>query len=121
MRSALIACLALLTLTACQSIDAPSTSTALHPVTVSRVYAVAQQGIVRLAWAVSGDDGRQFELLRQNRLEPWKHFATLTVVDGQITYEDAGVVPGQSYRYRLKILGLPRDQFLDEVEVEVPR
>jgi len=42
-------------------------------------------------------------------------------VAGLIEIDDTGVVPGQSYRYRIKVLGSPRDQYLNEVEVEVPR
>ena len=121
MRSALFATFVLLALGACQPVQAPTQSTALQPLTVSRVSSVGQRDRVRIIWSVTGDDGRQFELLRQNRAEPWKHFATVVPVDGLITLDDTGVVPGQSYCYGLKILGAPTDRFLDEVEVEVPR
>ena len=121
MRSKLSAGLVLIVLSACQSRDMPTRSTALEPLIVTRVSSVANRDRVLLVWSVSGVDGRQFEVMRQNRVEPWKHFSMVVPVDGVITVEDGGVVPGQSYRYRLRIFGSPRDQFLDEVEVEVPR
>jgi len=120
MRSALFATFILLALPACKSVDAPKQSTALQPLIVSRVSSYADQDGVTLVWSVSGADGRQFEVMRQNRAEPWKHFATLVPAAGLITYHDGGVVRGQIYRYRLRILGSPRDRFLDEVQVEVP-
>ena len=72
-----------------------------------------------LLLAVLAQDAHQ--PLRQNRLEPWKHFWTAVPVAGLIEIDDTGVVPGQSYRYRIRVLGSPRDQYLNEVEVEVPR
>jgi len=121
MRSRLFASLALLALSACQSRDMPTLSTALEPLTVTRVSSVANKDRVQLVWSVSGVDGRLFEVLRQNRVEPWKHFANFAPVDGLISVEDTGVVAGLSYRYRLRIRGSPADSYLDEVEVEVPR
>ena len=121
MRSKLFASVVLIALSACQSRDMPTQSTALDPLQVTRVSSVANRDRVLLVWSVSGVDGRQFEVMRQNRVEPWKHFSMVAPVDGLITVDDTGVVPGQSYRYRLRIFGAPRDQFLDEVEVEVPR
>src|SRR5262245_65714142 len=108
MRSALFATLILIALPACKSVDAPNQSTALQPLIVSRVSSHVDGDGVTLAWSVSGADGRQFEVMRQNRNEPWKHFATLVPVAGMINYHDSGVVPGQIYRYRLRVLGSPR-------------
>jgi len=111
----------LLLLAACAPIDEPTQSTALPPLNVTLVTNVAKRDRVQIVWSVQNDAGRQFEILRQNRLEPWKHFWTAVPVAGLIEIDDTGVVPGQSYRYRIKVLGSPRDQYLSEVEVEVPR
>ncbi|HXS81635.1 MAG TPA: hypothetical protein VN896_02870 [Methylomirabilota bacterium] len=120
MRSALFATLMLLALPACRAVNSPKESTALQPLSVSLVSMYVDVDGVNLVWSVKGADGRQFEIMRQNRSEPWKHFATRVPVNDMIAYQDAGVVPGQTYRYRLRILGSARDKFLNEVEVQVP-
>ena len=119
MRSALL--VPVLVLAACQPIEQPTQSTALPPLSVALVTNVARRDRVQIVWSVQNEAGRQFEILRQNRLEPWKHFWTAVPVNGLIEIDDTGVVPGQTYRYRIKVLGTPRDQYLNEVEVEVPR
>ena len=120
MRSALFATFILLALPACKPMTEPTQSTALLPLSVSLVSKSVDKDGVSLVWSVKGADGRQFEIMRQNRAEPWKHFATRVPVDDMIAYQDSGVVPGQTYRYRLRILGSARDKFLNEVEVQVP-
>ena len=119
MRSALLLLL-LLAPVGCKSVDQPTRSTALPPLSVTLVSRVAQRDMVQLVYSVVNGEGRQFEFLRQNRLEPWKHWATVVPVSGMVTLNDTGVVPGQTYRYRIKVLGSARDKFLDEVEVQVP-
>jgi hypothetical protein len=120
MRSALLLLLPF-ALVACQPVDPmPTQSTALPPLSVTLISKEVDRDRVLLAWVVENDDGRLFEFLRQNRAEPWKHFSTAAPVDGRISVNDDGVVPGQTYRYRVKVLGTPRDRFLDEVEVVVP-
>jgi hypothetical protein len=119
MRTALLLLL-LPALVGCEAVDQPTQSTALPALSVTRVSIVAQSGLVQLVYSVVNGDGRQFEFLRQNRAEPWKHWATAAPVAGMVTLDDTGVVPGQTYRYRFKVLGTPRDKFLDEVEVVVP-
>ena len=113
--------LLLLLLTACAPINEPVPSTALPALNVTLLTNVAKRDRVQIVWSVQGDAGRQFEIMRQNRLEPWKHFWTAVPVAGLIEVDDTGVVPGQTYRYRIRVLGSPRDQYLNEVEVEVPR
>ena len=121
MRSAFLATFVLLTLPACQAVeDLPTPSTALPRPTVSLTSTVVQRDLVRLTWSVINGEGRRFEILRQNRSEPWKHFSTIEPVEGVIRIEDAGVVPGQRYFYRLRLFGTNDATFLDEVEVAVP-
>jgi hypothetical protein len=118
MRSALFL---LLALTACAPEQLPTESTALPPLNVTLVSQMVRRDRVQLTWSVQGDGGRQFEILRQNDFAPWKHYATVVPVAGLITVDDTSIVAGVVYRYRITILGSPRDRFLDEVEVEVPR
>src|SRR5262245_40068106 len=121
MRSTLLVCIALmLVLPGCQPAEGPSELTGLGPPTVTLVSSLVGRDVVRLVWSVSNPAGRRFEFLRQNRQEPWKHFATVDPIAGKLTLEDRGVVPGQSYHYRLRIFGTRGDDFLDEIEVEVP-
>src|SRR5262249_37315037 len=112
---------ALLAPTACQPVrELPTSSTAFPQPTVSLVSQAVERERVRLIWSVRGGDGRSFEILRRNRAEPWKHFATVLPTDRQIGIEDTGVVPGQHYTYRLRLLGTTDGTFLDEVQVAVP-
>src|SRR5262245_40571680 len=121
MRTAFLAILILLALPACQPVEElPTQSTGLPQPTVSLVSSVVRRDLVRLVWSVSGGEGRMFEVQRQNRAEPWKHFATVVPSNGQVRIEDTGVVPGQRYVYRLRLFGTVGDRFLDEIEVAVP-
>src|SRR5262249_48641786 len=108
MRSAL-AILGLLALAACQPIEQPTQSTALPPLIVSRITNIVDRDRVLLVWSVQNADERRFEILRKNRDEPWKHFVTVVPVDQSIQFEDTGVIPGQRYLYRLRLLGAPGD------------
>jgi|KBSSwiStaDraftv2_1062776.scaffolds.fasta_scaffold287149_3 hypothetical protein len=120
MRSAFFATFILLALPACSPVTEPTRSTALQALSVSLVSKSVDQDGVSLVWSVKGADGRQFEVMRQNRTEPWKHWANVVPAGERITFQDTGVVPGQTYHYRLRILGSARDKFLDEVQVDVP-
>lgn len=120
MRCTLSAILALLALPACSSQESLPTSTALPRPVVTLVTNLVLRDHVLLVWSVRDGESYRFEILRQNLSNPWKHLATAVVLDGKITVEDAGVVPGQTYRYRLRIIGAPIDSFLDETEVEIP-
>lgn len=121
MRSAFLATFLLLALPACQALeDLPTQSTALPRPTVSLTSTLVQRDLVRLIWSVRDGEGRRFEILRQNRAEPWKHFATLEPLEGMIRIDDTGVVPGQRYVYRLRLFGTTDGTFLDEVQVAVP-
>jgi len=120
MRIPLLAILALLALPACGSQETLPTSTALPRPVVSLVANEVLRDHVLLVWSVRDGESYRFEITRQNRSEPWKHLAAAVVVDGEIRIEDAGVVPGQRYRYRLRIIGAPADSFLSETEVEIP-
>jgi len=121
MRSAFLTTVFALLLAGCEPLDTlPTQSTALPVPSVSLVSRLVQRDLVRIVWSVEGGDGRRFEIQRQNRQEPWKHFATVTPTAGRITLEDAGVVPGQGYVYRLRLYGTTGDAFLDEVRVAVP-
>jgi hypothetical protein len=99
---------------------APDAPTSLPAPDVSRIETVVRRDQVRLAWEVVHGEGRRFEVLRQNKLEPWKHFATLVVANGRLGIVDDGVVPGQRYTYRLRLYGLATDVVLDEITVNVP-
>jgi len=121
MRSAFLATFVLLALPACQALeDLPTQSTALPRPTASLTSMQVQRDLVRLTWSVSNGEGRRFEIQRQNRAEPWKHFATVEPLEGMIGMDDTGVVPGQRYVYRLRLFGTTDGTFLDEVEVSVP-
>jgi len=121
MRFALLATVVLLALSACQPHEGmPTQSTALPQPTVSLVATLVRRDLVRLVWSVRDGEGRRFEIQRQNRDEPWKHFATVVPVDGLIRIEDTGVVPGQRYQYRLRLSGSRGDASLDVVQVAVP-
>ena len=121
MRSAILAALVLITLPACDTFqDLPTQSTGLPKPAVTRTTTVVHRDLVLLVWSVLGGEGRRFELLRQNRAEPWKHFSTVTPVAGEIRIEDTGVVPGQGYKYRLRLFGSADEVYLDEVQVAVP-
>ena len=113
--------LALLALPACQPAPTmPADSTALPPLSVTRVTSVVQRDLVHLVWAVRNGEDRRFEILRKNRDEPWKNFPTTVVVAGAIDFEDTGVVPGQRYLYRLRLFEAPGDAYLDEFLAVVP-
>jgi hypothetical protein len=116
----LLAILVLLELPGCSSRESLPTSTALPRPVVSLVTNEVLRDHVLLVWSVRDGESYRYEILRQNRSEPWKHLASAVVQDGRITIEDAGVVPGERYRYRLRIVGAPIDSFLDETEVEIP-
>ena len=121
MRSALLAALVLLALPACETIqDLPTQSTGLPKPSVTLTSTLVRREFVILVWSVTGGEGRRFEILRQNKLEPWKHYATVSPVNGQIELDDTAVVPGQAYTYRIRLFGTTDDTFLDEVHVLVP-
>lgn len=121
MRSILFAALALLALPACETFqDLPTQSTALPKPSVTLTSTLVRREFVLLTWSVTGGDGRRFEILRQNKLEPWKHYSTVSPVNGQIVIDDTAVVPGQAYTYRIRLFGTTGDTFLDEVHVLVP-
>jgi hypothetical protein len=121
MRTAFLLIIALLALPGCQPLhEGPTKLTGLPRPTVTLVSSLLRRDLVRLVWSVSNPAGRKFEFQRQNRAEPWKHFATVEPADGRLTLEDTGVVPGLRYLYRLRISGTKGDDFLDEVEVDVP-
>lgn len=121
MRSACFVIFALLALGCEPQGDLP-TSTALPKPVVSLQSSLVQRDLVRLVWSVRDGDGRRFEIIRRNNREgePWKHFATVVSIDRRIQIDDTGVVPGQSYTYRLRIEGVTNGSFLDEVAVDVP-
>ena len=121
MRFALLAAVALLALPACETFqDLPTQSTGLPKPSVTLTSTVVRREFVLLVWSVTGGEGRRFEILRQNKLEPWKHFSTDSPVNGQIELEDTAVVPGQSYTYRIRLFGGTGDTFLDEIQVVIP-
>src|SRR5262245_2749062 len=121
MRSALLATFLMLALPACTPREPlPTESTALPPLSVTLASSVVQPDRVQLVWTVVNGEGRRFEILRKNRDEPWKHFITVVTVAGSIVFEDTGVVPGQRYLYRLRLLGAPGDAYLDEFVAAVP-
>ena len=121
MRSALLATMAVILLSACTPMsDMPTQSTGLPPPTVTLLTSVVRRDLVRLVWSVQNGQGRQFETLRRHWREPWKHFSTVVPVDGRITIEDTGVVAGQGYTYRVRIFGSKGEVFLDEIDIEVP-
>ena len=120
MRSALLAFFLLVALPSCGRLEELPTSTALPKPIVTLTSEVVQRDRVLLTWSVRNGEGRQFEIQRQNRDEPWKHFATVEPLGGEITITDTGVVPGQRYTYRIRIYGTKGQTFLDEVEVAVP-
>jgi len=121
MRTALLAAIFLLALPACTPREPlPTESTALPPLIVTRSSAVVQPDRVQLVWTVVNGEDRRFEILRKNRDEPWKHFVTVVTVAGSIVFEDTGVIPGQRYLYRLRLLGAPGDAYLDEFVAMVP-
>ena len=119
MRTAFLAALVLLVLPSCQATkNLPTEATGPPPPTVSLTSTLVRRDLVELIWLVRDGEGRRFEILRQNRAKPAKHFATVEPVEEMIRIDDAGVVPGQPYVYRLRLSGTAT--FLDEVEVAVP-
>lgn len=121
MRPVSFATLFLLALSACVPAQKlPTESTALPPLTVTLTTSVVQPGRVLLVWSVRNGEDRWFEILRKNRDEPFKHYATLVPVAGEIQVDDTGVLPGQSYLYRLRLFGAPGEAFLDQYLATVP-
>jgi hypothetical protein len=119
MRTASLALLILLSV-GCESPESLPTSTALPTPVASLEFISVQNDRVELVWQIRDGEGRQFEIMRRNDDEPWKHFATIVPTQGRIRVEDTAVVPGQPYTYRLRILGVTNGSFLDEVDVDVP-
>jgi hypothetical protein len=120
MRSAFFAIVVLLAV-GCEPQQQLPTSTALPQPIVALQSSVIRSDLVQLVWSVRDGDGRKFEVMRRNRQEPWKHFATIVPINRQIQIDDTAIVPGQTYTYRLRIYGVTNGSFLDEVVVDVPR
>jgi len=72
------------------------------PVTMSLVSAVAEPGVVRLAWFAGGATGLAVDVERSTPASAWARVATVTQDgEGRLVYEDRDVLAGGRYGYRL--------------------
>jgi len=88
----------------------------------SLVSADASDGTVRLRWQVSPDRPAALTVYRSVDSGPWHSLATVTPDgSGYVRYEDATVVPGARYGYRLgRRAADGSETFAGEAWVEVP-
>jgi hypothetical protein len=98
-----------------RSIDAP-TATQL-----SLVGSQIVEGRVQLSWYASESDGQPLALYRRHVPGDWERIASLLPAgNGMIEYEDADVLPGHSYEYRLGVQNSGGEEFMGQVWVDVP-
>jgi len=91
------------------------------PALVSLVSAAALDGRVRVEWSLGGGSAGA-TVYRSVAGASWTRVATLAPDGtGRIAYEDAAVVPGTRYGYRLGITEGGAETFAGEAWVEVPR
>jgi len=87
----------------------------------SLVGAEAEPDRVRITWDLSANPGVSAAIYRRTEGAPWARIID-AVADGtgRIVYEDADVVPGRRYGYRLGIMDAGTEVFLAEAWVETP-
>jgi hypothetical protein len=112
--------------------DGPSTNRDLYGfhlqpdgVTSTRLVAVRSNiasGRVTVVWETSGDDVRQrFDVERSRNGTAWNAVGTQALDrDGRLVYDDADVLAGTRYGYRLREVGAAEPWSATEVWVDVP-
>jgi hypothetical protein len=94
---------------------------AATPVAVSVVGTEIVDGRVRLAWHVQGGEGQTVQLYRRPVPGDWAKIGPITADGmGSVNYEDADVVPGRSFEYRLGITTDGKEEMFGQVWVDVP-
>jgi hypothetical protein len=73
-----------------------------------------------IIWRVANGSTAPYPIERRNAAEPWKHLTHLYVEGGLLVLEDLGVLPGQSYTYRVRLGRDAASAAVGEVTVNVP-
>jgi hypothetical protein len=82
----------------------PGTAAGVTPVTFALASAIAEPGVVRLAWSAGGIAGSRADVERSTPTSAWTRVATVSQ-DGsdRFLYEDRNVMSGERYGYRLGV------------------
>ena len=92
------------------------------PTRLSLLSAEATPQRVRLTWYAAGSAAPTATVYRRTTQSEWGAIGRVAAADGtdRLVYEDAGVVPGTRYGYRLGVIDSGSETFMGEAWVDVP-